>query len=383
MVKIEKLVFGGCGLGRDGGEVVLIPGVAAGEIVEYDDDGLRGGVRVGRVRRIVSESPCRRAAPCVHAGVCGGCDWLHLQYDEQARCKKEIFLDCIDRIGKFDRLNDIPVFTAAEFGYRIRAQIKIDRQNKIAGFYRKKSNTVVKIDKCPLLADDINGVLAKLNAGMIDTVPDGVKAIKCLAGNRLSAYPPISGLASADTEICVAGIKFFADGGSFFQANKFLLETLGGWAGEFIGGKYCLDLYGGIGFFSLMLADNFTEIVLAENVAAQVRAAQWNFQANGKNHIKAVLADVERDDSLNKLIKKARPDCVIIDPPRPGLVKNMRKWLTDTAPPAILYISCNPSTFARDARALTHGGYELTNWALFDLYPNTHHIESAAIFRCK
>ncbi|MDR2578007.1 MAG: methyltransferase [Chitinispirillales bacterium] len=382
IVKIEKLVFGGYGLGRGENGVVLIPGVAPGEVVEYEGDGSQGGAAVGRVLRVVDKSPKRRDAPCVYAGECGGCGWLHLSYDEQVRCKKEIFLDCIDRIGKFERPDDIENFTADEFGYRMRAQVKVDHQNRRAGFYRRKSNDVVRIDKCPLLVDEINDVLMKLNSGMACRVPDNFKAVKLLAGKNIASYPRIDGLTGGDTEIDVAGVKFLADGGSFFQSNRFLLETLGRWGSGFVDGGYCLDLYGGVGFFSLMLADNFDDVVLVENVAAQVKAAKRNFAVNGKNHLKAVQADVERGNGLAGLTKTRRPDCVIVDPPRPGLVKDTRKWLIDTAPAIILYVSCNPSTFARDAGALIRCGYELRRWALFDLYPNTHHIESAGIF-CK
>jgi len=380
-VRIEKLVFGGYGLGRDDGGVVLIPGTASGELVEYADDGSKGGTRVGRAVEIIEPSPYRRDAPCVYAGTCGGCDWIHLYYSEQVRCKKEIFLDCADRIGKFERPDDIDVFTANEFGYRMRAQIKIDSPRGSAGFFRRKSNDVVRVDSCPLLTDEINGVLTELNSGAARRVGGDVKNIMVLAGKNTASRPVISGLTRADTEIDAGGIKFLADGGSFFQSNKFLLETLGGWARGFIRGKHFLDLYGGIGFFSLFMADNFESGVLAENVAAQVRAAEQNFAANGKSHLTGTVIDVERVADLDKLAKSTRPDCVIVDPPRPGLVKNVRKWLTDTAPPAILYVSCNPSTFARDAGALVGGGYKLERWALFDLYPNTHHMESAAVFR--
>ena len=404
-VKIEKLVFGGYGLGRDGGGVVLIPGALPGETVEYEDDGLKGGARVGRVRGILERSPHRRDAPCPHAGDCGGCDWLHFSYDEQVRQKKAIFLDCVDRIGKFDRPGGVEAFTAAEFGYRMRAQIKIDRERSRAGFFRRKTNDVVRVDRCPLLVDGINGVLTGLNSGAVREIDGDVKSIRVLAGNDTASSPVIGGLTRASTEIDVAGIRFLADGGSFFQSNRFLLETLGRWARGLTGGepagnqsidngivnnksassgfvnkKRCLDLYGGIGFFSLMLADDFAGVTLAENVKAQVADARRNFEANGKDHLKAVLADVEKDGCLDSLAKELRPHCVIVDPPRPGLVKSVRKWLTDAAPPVVLYVSCNPSTFARDAGALVSGGYKLSRWALFDLYPNTHHIESAALF---
>jgi 23S rRNA (uracil1939-C5)-methyltransferase len=246
------------------------------------------------------------------------------------------------------------------------------------------------------LDERLNGVLAGLNGGMInkiytaaagridnnnsDKYRAGVSSVKILAGNVAASSPVINGLTGAATEIDVSGIRFLADGGSFFQSNGFLLERLGRWAGGLLGGGYCLDLYGGIGFFSLMLADDFDEIALVENVAKQVSAAKRNFCVNGKKHIRAVLADVERGGNLRELTDRRRPDCVIVDPPRPGLVKSVRKWLIDAAPGRILYVSCNPSTFARDAGALAGGGYALTKLALFDLYPNTHHAEAAGIF---
>jgi len=398
-LKIEKLVFGGHGLARDGGGVMLIPDAAVGDVVEVEEDGVKGGARIGRVVKIVSPSPYRREPPCRYSGECGGCDWLHIFYDEQVRCKKDILIDCLKRIGKFDYPRDVEAFTANEFGYRIRAQVKVDYARNAAGFFRKKTNDVVRVDKCPLLDGRLNGVLEWLNENGIDSINnniinnggappshvskkyiDGVGSVKMLAGDRLASDPVINGLTAASTEINVSGIKFLADGGSFFQSNGFLLERLGRWAEGCLGGGFCLDLYGGIGFFSLMLSDDFEEIALVENVAGQVRAAERNFAANKKGHIRAVLADVERGDSLRKILSGRRPDCVVVDPPRPGLVKAMRKWLTDTAPRRVLYVSCNPSTFARDAGALIGGGYELARLALFDLYPNTHHMEVAGIF---
>ncbi|MDR2592767.1 MAG: class I SAM-dependent RNA methyltransferase [Chitinispirillales bacterium] len=394
VLKIEKLVFGGHGLARDGGGVILIPDVAAGDVVEALEDGTKGGVRIGRVVKIVSPSPDRREPPCPYAYECGGCDWLHLPYGEQLRCKKDILIDCLTRIGKFDYPRDVEVFTAEEFGYRIRAQIKVDYGNNAAGFFRKRTNDVVRMDRCLLLDDRLNGILAGLNGNGINSINNnsgkrfhadkkyinGVSSVKILAGESVASDPVIDGLTNAATEINVSGIKFLADGGSFFQSNGFLLERLGRWAKGRLGGGFCLDLYGGIGFFSLMLADDFDEIVLVENVAGQVRAAERNFAVNKRDRIKAVLADVERDGSLQKILKGRRPDCVVVDPPRPGLVKTMRKWLIDTAPRRVLYVSCNPSTFARDAKALLAGGYGLTELALFDLYPNTHHMEVAGIF---
>jgi len=380
-VKIEKMVYGGYGLGRSENGVVLIPGVIPGELVEYEPCGAHGGVQKGEIIRIIEESPMRRnpLSLCEHAGECGGCDWLYMKYEEQVRCKKEIFLECVSRIGKIKFNDDIEIFTANEFGYRRRAQIKIDHQKRAAGFYRKKSNDAVKINKCPLLADEINTLLTKLNSNTAPLPSPDISSIKVLSGEKIASHPSLPSLTERDTVINVGDRKFQACGGSFFQSNQFLVEKLGLWARPFIGGDSCMDLYGGIGFFSLMFADIFNSGILVENDARQVSAAKQNFQLNEMKHFSAALGDAERPYSINKLIKK-RPHCIIVDPPRPGLAKTTRKWLIETAPPVILYVSCNPSTFARDAGALVTGGYRISNLALFDLYPNTHHIESAAVF---
>ncbi|MDR0305314.1 MAG: hypothetical protein LBI42_00595 [Chitinispirillales bacterium] len=378
-IRIEKMAYGGFGLGRGEDGIVLISGVIPGELVEYEPRAMPGGVRKGLLTRVIEKSSFRRDPPCEHAGECGGCDWLHMSYDEQVRRKKEVFMDCINRIGKIESKNDIEMFTANEFGYRIRAQIKIDHQNGCAGFYRKKTNNAVKIDKCPLLTNEINELLTKLNSGK-NPLPAGVSSVKVLSGKKIASSPLLQNLTNAETEITAANRKFLAHGASFFQSNRFLHEKLGRWAQDFISGESCMDLYGGIGFFSIMLADIFSNGILVENDAKQVLAAKHNFHINGISNFKAVEADVEKPGSLERVVKKARPHCVIVDPPRPGLVKTTRKWLLDTAAPVILYVSCNPSTFARDAGELVRGGYHIAHWTLFDLYPNTHHIESATVF---
>jgi len=381
IIRIEKMVYGGFGLGRGENGVVLIPGVIPGELVEYEPRGTHGGVQKGEVTRIIEESHNRRnpVSLCEHAGECGGCDWLYIRYEEQVRCKKEVFLDCITRIGKIKFNDEIEIFTANEFGYRRRAQIKIDNENRYAGFYRKKSNDVVKINRCPLLADEINTLLTKLNSNTALLQSIETASIKILSGEKIAASPLLSDLTVGQTMINAGNRKFLVSGGSFFQSNQFLVEKLGTWARPFIGGDSCMDLYGGIGFFSLMFADIFNSGILVENDERQVSAANHNFKLNNVNHFSAVTGDVEKPQYLNRLTKK-RPHCIIVDPPRPGLVKETRKWILETAPPVILYVSCNPSTFARDAGAIVNGGYRIAHMALFDLYPNTHHIESAAVF---
>ncbi|MFP4013138.1 MAG: class I SAM-dependent RNA methyltransferase [Chitinispirillaceae bacterium] len=378
-VRIEKVVYGGAGLARGEEGVVFVPGTLPGELVRIEVDGSEGGAKKGRLVEVLEPSPFRRGRQCEYEGVCGGCDWMHIVYSKQIEYKKEVFLDCLSRIG---HISDPPcpeAIYAREHGYRLRAQLKLGPQG--AGFYRRKSNQVVKIDRCPLLVDELNALLKDINSGKA-TVPAGVKSLKAVVGGNVASFPVIQGLTHGITELLVGEKRFLVNGDSFFQSNRYLLNRMGTWASPHVKGDYCLDLYGGTGFFSVMLAHRFGEGVLVESVASQVKRAEENFRLNGIGHFRAVVGDVERGAGLDALVRKRHPDCIIVDPPRPGLVRRAREWLAGVSPPTILYISCNPSTFSRDANFFVNKcGYTFHKCALFDLYPNTHHIESAAVFR--
>lgn len=378
-VRIEKVVYGGAGLARGEEGVVFVPGSLPGELVRIEEDGSRGGAARGRLVEVMEPSPFRRVPRCEYEGICGGCDWLHIEYSKQLEYKREIFADCLSRIG---RLSDPPcpeMIFSEEHGYRLRAQLKLGLEG--AGFYRKKSNQVVRVDRCPLLVDELNALLNEINSGRAP-FPQNVKSVKAVAGRRLATSPVIEGFTHDRTEVHVGDKKFLVNGDSFFQSNRFLLHRLGTWASPYVEGGYCLDLYGGTGFFSVMLADRFREGVLVESVASQVKRARENFRLNGTGNFRAVVGDVEKGIGLDALVAKKHPDCIIVDPPRPGLVRRAREWLSGVSPSTILYVSCNPSTFARDAHYFVNKcGYTFYRCALFDLYPNTHHLESAAVFR--
>ncbi len=380
IVRIEKMVYGGAGLARGQNGVVFVQGSIPGELVRMEPDGFEGGVARGKLIELLESSSDRRDPPCAYFGVCGGCDLQFMEYEAQLSCKKEVFQDCLSRIGKIKHLPQTEVIADKEFGYRLRVQIKNDQNG--AGFYKRKTNEIVAIRNCPLLVDNLNQLLFALNSRNAD-IPS-VTSIKAISGKRVVASSPvISGLTESETEIEVGKYRFSVQGDSFFQANRFLLEKLGLWAKPYLKGNFCLDLYGGTGFFSVMLSDLFEEVVLVENMADQVKAARENFHQNGLSHFRAVQADIERGSGLEAVPRK-KPDCVIVDPPRPGLGRKARTWLAGLAPDYLLYISCNPSTFARDAQFfIKECGYEITNCAIFDLYPNTHHLESAVIFHRK
>lgn len=373
-LKIEKLVYGGYGLARTGSGVVFVRYVLPGEVVDAVIESKANGSRYAFPQKVLESSPARREPRCRYSGECGGCDWLYIDYNEQLRCKKEIFEDCFRRIGKLE-IPEPQLFHSPEFAYRIRAQIKVSE--KCAGFFMKKTNSIVNISDCPLLSDSLNSLLKNDLAGILK--PEKVLNLKVISGEkRTASFPVLKGLTFDKTEIRTGGNLFEVNGDSFFQSNQFLLEQMGLWAINDAEGGRCVDLYGGVGFFSVMLGKKFDSLILVESQKENISEASRNFALNGLSNCKAIHGEVENvAGSIT-----SEPDFLIIDPPRPGLTRKAREAVFALRPEKILYISCNPSTQARDVQYFTKQcGYKICKSALFDLYPNTHHLETAILLQ--
>jgi 23S rRNA (uracil1939-C5)-methyltransferase len=378
-VTVEKLVFGGAGLARTEDGVVFVSGTAPGETVEIEITGKKGGTPHARPKKILRPSPARREPACPLYGRCGGCDWLHIAYPAQVECKKEMIAECMRRIGRIEHFPDPELFTAAESGYRRRAQLKKDAYGN-AGFFARGTNDVVAVRRCPLLDDPLNGLLGRIADGTA-VFPAAVKNLRTVAGDdgRVASSPPIPGTTTESVAVGAGNKTFKVKGGGFFQSNRFLLERLGTWASGITGGKRCVDLYGGCGFFSVMLADRFKEGVLIESNGAEAAAAGENFKRNGISHFRPLKGNAEE---LLRLAGAQPADCLIVDPPRPGLTRRAREVAAELRPETIFYVSCDPSTQARDAGFFVNtAGYTVAHAAFFDLYPNTHHVESLLILR--
>jgi 23S rRNA (uracil1939-C5)-methyltransferase len=377
IVTIEKLVSGGSGLARTDSGVVFVRDVLPGERVEIEPCGKQGGVAVARPVKVVEPSPARRGPPCPLYGKCGGCDWLPIVYKEQLAIKKEIVLDCFSRIGRIKNLPAFETISAQEFGYRHRVQIKIDGKGN-AGFFARQTNDVVPVRSCPLLVGPLNDLLAGIADKKLP-LPHLCKNLMAIAGDdeRIASFPVIPGHTCASVSITVGGRTFEVPGSGFFQSNRLLLERLGAWARDHAAGAFCVDLYGGVGFFSIMLADCFTKGLLVESVGPQAADANKNFERNLITHFTAIEDAAE---NLVSLAGKKTIDCLVVDPPRTGLSKKVREAIATLKPKTFLYVSCDPSTQARDTGFLVnYAGFTIASAALFDLYPNTHHIESVLL----
>ena len=380
-VTIEKLVAGGKGLARTAEGVVLVEGVAPGETVLVSLTGKKGGVAIGRPAEIITPSPRRRTPPCPLAGSCGGCDWLHLSYASQPALKEAILRDCLLRIGRISELPGvIELFPSPEFGYRHRAQFKIDATGRI-GFFARNTNEVVPLARCPLLADPLNDLLAALAAAPPERCP-AAGTLRVMAGSDgvVASQPLIPGLTVERVTVAVGGSRFGVSGGDFFQSNGPLLDALGRWALPHVKGDLLLNLYGGSGFFSVMLAPRFRRGILVESDGSLAAAARTHFEWNGADHCSALACRAEDIAGLPALREAGELSCIVVDPPRSGMSRKVREAIAGLRPTAILAISCDPSTQARDTGFLVNrAGYRIDRGALFDLYPDTHHIESALL----
>jgi tRNA/tmRNA/rRNA uracil-C5-methylase (TrmA/RlmC/RlmD family) len=268
------------------------------------------------------------------------------------------------------------IVSSPQWEYRIRAQLKVDVAKGCMGFFRRKTNDVIAIDDCPLLDPRIN-VLLKNQKEIISALPKNTKQLKVIAGtdNSITSRPLVEEFTQSEAVINVGKFEFVVTGNSFFQGNRFLLEKLGTWAKPSVSGEFFVDLFGGLGFFSIMLGKNFSGGLLVESLDKQVELAQRNFINNEIDHItaKAISAETFFEKESNKIPK---PDLIIVDPPRPGLTRKVREGIRDLRPQKVLYVSCNPSTQARDVEFFVNKcGYAIERGALFDLYPQTHHLE--------
>jgi 23S rRNA (uracil1939-C5)-methyltransferase len=395
---IEKIVHGGLGLARTSEGVVFAEGVLPGETIEavIDPSKRVGGVLLATQIRIVKESLLRRPPVCPLFGICGGCDWLHIGYETQLSLKQEIFRETMTRTGHVGDIGPLTVLASPEFGYRRRVQFKIDPVKNEAGFFRRKSNSVVPVPRCPLLCDSLNELLNKLALYAPELGP-GVSELKVIAGDALgreedkaqslllSSSPVLRGITSERAVIRCGPYEFPVTGNGFFQANRHLCFDLGTLVADWSSGETFLDLYGGSGFFSVFAAagSKFKSGISVDIAEDHGSVFRETMSRNGLSSVVAVKSTVL--DFLKKcIVNSAKADCCIIDPPRTGLERGVVQCLAALGPDTIVYVSCNPATQARDAGFLINQcGYCCEKAALVDCYPQTHHLETVLLLSKK
>jgi tRNA/tmRNA/rRNA uracil-C5-methylase (TrmA/RlmC/RlmD family) len=364
-LKINDIAFGGEGVARVEDFVVFVPFVLPGEVVEAELTEVKKRFARARLVKVLQPAPERVAPLCPYFGNCGGCQYQHMTYETQLRVKHKQVQDLFQRVGGLNEVVVSPVVPCPKpYGYRNRIMVRTQwdkfRQALNIGFIRYDNRLVVDIEQCPISEPGINEQLI------------GVRA-----------HPPPKGGLKVVLRLQPDGWEVPAD--SFFQNNFQLLPGLIAVARERIassGARYLLDVYCGVGFFSLELADIVESYIGVELDHRAIRAAQNNAAARGRTNGEFIVGRAE--ELLPEILERfpAGQTAVILDPPRTGCPPESLALLRQMRLAQVLYISCHPATLARDVGILTtEGVYKLAGVTPLDMFPQTQHVECAADLR--
>ncbi|MDP9338971.1 MAG: RsmD family RNA methyltransferase [Acidobacteriota bacterium] len=437
LLSIEKLVYGGDGLTHADGNTVFVPFVLPGESVRAETRSKKKKLIWAKLLEVTSPAAERIAAECPHFQICGGCHYQHIPAAEQARHKIEILRETLSRLSGIQYAGEIVAHTAEPYAYRNRAQWAVrSGMPRALGYFLPESSVILPIDVCPILSprlEETFSVLQEMARG--GRLPVGILEIEAftdssddkialnvafdkfpaspgeLASVFQVALPRLESLLLLDQkknkfELTgpgflmheVNGFKYQVSHLSFFQVNRFLTQQLLTIITTGAKGKLALDMYAGVGFFTLPLARAFERVV---SVDANLAATRDLF-ANAKS---AGVEVISHNDHAEEFLKKTQetPDFVVLDPPRSGLGAEAATALARLGAPEIVYLSCDPATLARDLAVLTGSGkkstaptpaaeeiavsnsganrYEIVEMHMFDLFPQTFHIETLVRLR--
>jgi 23S rRNA (uracil1939-C5)-methyltransferase len=326
---------------------------------------------------------------CEYFGVCGGCDYQHMDYAYQLEQKQAILRETLKRLAGIDYAGEIKVISGPPWEYRNRIQLHF--ADGRVGYHRASSHELCQIDHCPISSPKLNEVIGKLAwAVKRPEWPDFLRSLEIFTNEsevqlnivdsmrRVAARffewcgTFVSGLAENAIEYEAFGSRFRISRGSFFQVNRFLIDQLiGDVVGEARGGS-AIDLYAGVGLFSLPLAQRFDQVQAIERGGAAYRDLDANAAASGG----AVRTHKESSETFLAQMK-SRPDLVVADPPRAGLGNPATAELMRARPQWLKVVSCDISTLARDLKKLLDG-YRVERLTLVDLFPQTYHFEVVA-----
>ena len=432
-LQIEKLVYGGDGLARlpadaqGRGKTVFLPFVVPGEQVDATVVESRSGFVRAQLEKVLTPSPDRVVPPCPYFGKCGGCQYQHIDYPAQLRFKAEILRETMRRTAKLELEQEIQVHASEPWNYRNRTRVRLQHDPAFAlGYFETNSHKLLAVESCPISSPLINRAISAVWAlGRALKVPatvhgmqffanhddtqllvetyvrnqdaaDSCKAFSAALTSRLNsvvgmvvfATSPVEDetrqrapLSSIHNEESLAigesslmyhavGHDYRVRGGSFFQTNRFLVDDLVKTATSSATGKTALDLYAGVGLFTLALAGNFEDVIAVE-------ASPHGFgdlKHNAPRNVKPTRATTE--DFLQKRGEKLAVDFVLVDPPRAGMGDKAAAALCSTSASQVTLASCDPATLSRDLRTLLESGFKAEQAHLFDLFPQTAHMET-------
>lgn len=398
-IEIDKMVFGGDGMARlPDGRAVFIPFSLPGDKVRIRLTDERKNYARGWIEEILKPGPNRISPRCIHFGICGGCQYQHLEYTHQLLTKQAVFIEQIQRIAGIESPPVQPIIPSPEpWNYRGSIQLHLSPQG-LPGYHASGTHNVVEIEECHLPQPGINAIWPQLDFEPGSPVhrieiregTDGEILVSLSGGDtppEMQLDLPVSVVHLADeADLVMAGdghilkqvndFIFSVSAGSFFQVNdalvtelvEHLLANL-----ELSLDMTLMDLYCGVGLFSPFLAPKVHSIIAVE----QSESACQDFAINLDRYDNIQLYQGDVMDILPGLV--VNPDIIVVDPPRTGLDRRVLDEIIRKAPRQLAYFSCDPPTLARDLKRLIHGGYDLKTCIPFDMFPQTGHIESLSI----
>ncbi|MRR12589.1 23S rRNA (uracil(1939)-C(5))-methyltransferase RlmD, partial [bacterium] len=422
-ITIERLAYGGDGVGRmPDGRTAFAPGTVPGDIVEAEAVVEHARYVNLRVNGVVEESPDRVKPPCPYFGICGGCQWQHIGYTAQLSAKRAAVADALERIGHIETTVEPCEPSPLEYGYRNKIELSATGTGPglKLGFMRSHTSEIVPVDACLLLPNAhrkatkaLAGALRYLGGGRPDLeivraglrISTNFKDVEVavwtapgpfprqLAARALAEATHATGVVRILTkgdiaERRISGVEvlrgkgswkerigphtMLVSGPSFFQVNTRAAERLVAIAVDALsadGSDRVLDLYAGVGTFTLPLALLAGEVVAVEQSGSALADLRRNLDAA------QAYAEIAPGDAARALADLGRFDLALVDPPRAGMSPDALNALLATDARRIVYVSCDPATLARDSSAFAAHGYRLAKAVPVDLFPQTYHVE--------
>lgn len=428
VVDIESIDQEGRGIAHHEGKVIFIEGALTGERVTYSSYRKKPSFEIALVTGILKESFMRVQPKCVHFGVCGGCSMQHLEPRAQVAVKQRILEDNLARIGKVKPETILPPIHGLPWGYRQRARLSVRHVLKkgktLVGFHEKRSSFVADMSRCEIMPPKISGLLPLL-AELIDglSVRERLPQIEVACGENVDVlvlrimqpltvsdeaalrafadthdiqfwlqtkgpetvhpfHPPVA--PQLTYSLPEFGIEMPFAPTEFTQVNHQLNRVMVHRAIRLLApqpGERIADFFCGLGNFTLPIAKRGAQVLGIEGSQALVKRALQGAAHNGltANTEFQAMNLFEMDEA--GLAKLGRFDRWLIDPPRDGAIELVKAITPETAPQLIVYVSCNPATLARDAEVLVHTkGYKLKEAGVMNMFPQTSHVESIAVF---
>ena len=400
-VKIIRLNNEGLGVALVDKFVVFVKNALVDELVKIKITEVNDNYAKADVINYIETSSNRVIPSCPFYEKCGGCNLMHMNYESQISFKKDKVKSIFKKISNID-IDIKDIIYDKEYNYRNKVTLKV--KNDKIGLYREKTNDIINVDKCLLLDNKINDELIKLELFihryknnniseiMIRVINDKIMLSldtinKEVRDSFINNFDHVESIYINNKLVygneflkeTINGLEFNISPKSFFQVNKKIMTKMYNKAISYIKGGTTLDLYSGTGTISMLASISSKEVIGIEVVKDAVRDANNNIELNNIKNVSFICDKVENkiDELKNKKI-----DNIIMDPPRSGSDKKSLNSILEIEPKQIIYISCNPVTLARDYNTLKEK-YDIKEITLFDMFPNTYHVESLMVLERK